>query len=215
MPTQQISGLPSCNIWQQGPGPKTSHSCCAFVQREFVLVKRNSFLYIFRFFLTMFMAVVTATLFLRTQLHPNSLAQGQLYFGVVFFSLIMLMFDGFAEMTFTILRLPGFYKQRGVHALNTNGVGAQCPVWTHHVCGVLSSRCVAALPQLLNNTETKSFTASATQCVLTHLRHIALLPHLCSSAQAVADVTIVPQAILLLQIITSILHGRTSSPPPS
>jgi len=83
------------------------------MQREFVLVKRNSFLYIFRFFLTMFMAVVTATLFLRTQLHPNSLSQGQLYFGVVFFSLIMLMFDGFAEMTFTILRLPGFYKQRG------------------------------------------------------------------------------------------------------
>ena len=86
---------------------------CLLVQREFVLVKRNSFLYIFRFFLTMFMAVVTATLFLRTQLHPNSLSQGQLYFGVVFFSLIMLMFDGFAEMTFTILRLPGFYKQRG------------------------------------------------------------------------------------------------------
>ena len=62
----------------------------------------------------MFMAVVTATLFLRTQLHPDSVGQGQLYFGVVFFSLIMLMFDGFAEMTFTILRLPGFFKQRGI-----------------------------------------------------------------------------------------------------
>ena len=83
------------------------------MQREFLLVKRNAFLYIFRFFLTMFMAVVTATLFLRTQLHPNSVGQAQLYFGVGFFSLIMLMFDGFAEMTFTILRLPGFYKQRG------------------------------------------------------------------------------------------------------
>ena len=85
------------------------------MQREFVLVKRNAFLYIFRFFLTMFMAVVTATLFLRTQLHPDSVGQGQLYFAVVFFSLIMLMFDGFAEMTFTILRLPGFFKQRGAH----------------------------------------------------------------------------------------------------
>lgn len=85
------------------------------MQREFVLVKRNAFLYIFRFFLTMFMAVVTATLFLRTQLHPDSVGQGQLYFSVVFFSLIMLMFDGFAEMTFTILRLPGFFKQRGIH----------------------------------------------------------------------------------------------------
>ena len=84
------------------------------LQREFVLVKRNAFLYIFRFFLTMFMAFVTATLFLRTQLHADSVQQGQLYFAVVFFSLIMLMFDGFAEMTFTILRLQGFYKQRGM-----------------------------------------------------------------------------------------------------
>lgn len=101
-------------------------NCCQFLyvsaylaevmrvmQREFVLVKRNAFLYIFRFFLTMFMAFVTATLFLRTQLHADSVQQGQLYFAVVFFSLIMLMFDGFAEMTFTILRLQGFYKQRG------------------------------------------------------------------------------------------------------
>ena len=79
-----------------------------------MLVKRNAFLYIFRFFLTMFMAFVTATLYLRTQLHADSVAQGQLYFSVVFFSLIMLMFDGFAEMTFTILRLEGFYKQRGM-----------------------------------------------------------------------------------------------------
>jgi len=101
--------LPDCQI----PFAAPLTLFCLLMQREFVLVKRNSFLYIFRFFLTMFMAVVTATLFLRTQLHPNSLSQGQLYFGVVFFSLIMLMFDGFAEMTFTILRLPGFYKQRG------------------------------------------------------------------------------------------------------
>ena len=35
-----------------------------------------------------------ATLFLRTNLHPNSLAAAQQYFSVVFFSLIMLMFDG-------------------------------------------------------------------------------------------------------------------------
>lgn len=104
-----VTSLPHCNIF-------SAAALTLFrllMQREFVLVKRNSFLYIFRFFLTMFMAVTTATLFLRTQLHPNSLSQGQLYFGVVFFSLIMLMFDGFAEMTFTILRLPGFYKQRG------------------------------------------------------------------------------------------------------
>ncbi len=40
---------------------------------------------------TMFMAVVTATLFLRTNLHPTSVSEGNLYFSVLFFSLIMLM----------------------------------------------------------------------------------------------------------------------------
>ena len=37
------------------------------------------------------MAVVTATLFLRTNLHPTSVSEGNLYFSVLFFSLIMLM----------------------------------------------------------------------------------------------------------------------------
>lgn len=107
------------------------------LQRELVLVKRNAFLYIFRFFLTMFMAFVTATLFLRTQLHANSVAQGQLYFSVVFFSLIMLMFDGFAEMTFTILRLDGFYKQRGKCRVVAP---VSCPTTTHGHQGCLASK---------------------------------------------------------------------------
>lgn len=50
----------------------------------------------------MLMAVVTATLFLRTNLHPDSVASGNLYFSVIFFSLISLMFDGFAEETLTV-----------------------------------------------------------------------------------------------------------------
>lgn len=115
---------------------KLHKTTCVFVQREFVLVKRNAFLYIFRFFLTMFMAVVTATLFLRTQLHPDSVGQGQLYFGVIFFSLIMLMFDGFAEMTFTILRLPGFFKQRGEYMKHLVTYAA-----SHQLCVV----CIRAL----------------------------------------------------------------------
>lgn len=56
-----------------------------------MLLSRNLFLYGFRFGCTMFMAFVTATLFLRTNLHPTSVDQGNLYFAVLFFSLIMLM----------------------------------------------------------------------------------------------------------------------------
>jgi hypothetical protein len=50
----------------------------------------------------MFMAVVTATLFLRTNLQPDGIAAANEYFSVIFFSLIMLMFDGFAEETLTV-----------------------------------------------------------------------------------------------------------------
>ena len=53
----------------------------------------------------MLMAVVTATLFLRTNLHPDSVESGNLYFSVIFFSLISLMFDGFAEETLTVSKL--------------------------------------------------------------------------------------------------------------
>ena len=51
-------------------------------------------------------AVVTATLFLRTNLHPKSVGDGQVYFGVIFFSLIMVLFDGFAEETLTVRPQP-------------------------------------------------------------------------------------------------------------
>lgn len=61
------------------------------MQRDIKLLSRNLFLYGFRFFCTMFMAVVTATLFLRTNLHPDNVESGNLYFSVLFFSLIMLM----------------------------------------------------------------------------------------------------------------------------
>lgn len=81
-------------------------------QRELTLARRNIFIYGFRFFVTMTMAVVTATAFLRTEIKPDSPAAGNLYFGVLFFSSIMLLFDGFAEETLTVQRLPGFFKQR-------------------------------------------------------------------------------------------------------
>ena len=61
------------------------------MQRDLTLLSRNLFLYGFRFGCTMFMAFVTATLFLRTNLHPTSVADAELYFAVLFFSLIMLM----------------------------------------------------------------------------------------------------------------------------
>ena len=50
-------------------------------------------------------AIIAATLFLRTHLHPNSIAEGQLYSGFLFFSLLQMFFSGIAEMTFAVSSL--------------------------------------------------------------------------------------------------------------
>ena len=41
-----------------------------------------------------------------------TLEDGNYYLGALFFSLVIIMFNGFAEMSLTILRLPVFFKQR-------------------------------------------------------------------------------------------------------
>ena len=45
---------------------------------------------------------MTATLFLRTNLKPDSINHGQEYVGLIFFSLLTILFDGFAEESLTV-----------------------------------------------------------------------------------------------------------------
>lgn len=52
------------------------------------------------------------TLFLRTELSQDTFAEGNLYMGALFFGVVMLMFNGLAELAMTIAKLPVFYKQR-------------------------------------------------------------------------------------------------------
>ena len=47
-------------------------------------------------------AFIAATLFLRTHVHPDSIANGQLYSGFLFFTLLQMFFSGIAEMTFAV-----------------------------------------------------------------------------------------------------------------
>ncbi|KAL8225145.1 hypothetical protein R6Q57_017702 [Mikania cordata] len=84
----------------------------ACFSREFVLIKRHSFLYIFKTIQVAFVGFVTCTLFIRTRLHPTDMADGTLYLGCLFFALVHMMFNGFAELPLMIFRLPVFYKQR-------------------------------------------------------------------------------------------------------
>ncbi|XP_061343387.1 pleiotropic drug resistance protein 1-like [Gastrolobium bilobum] len=84
----------------------------ACLSREYLLMKRNSFYYIFKLCQIAVMAIVTMTVFLRTEMHHNSVTGGIIYAGALFFGNIVIMFNGFAELAMTVGRLPVFYKQR-------------------------------------------------------------------------------------------------------
>ncbi|KAL7597678.1 hypothetical protein Lser_V15G25189 [Lactuca serriola] len=84
----------------------------ACLDREILLIKRNSFVYLFKLFQLTVMAVITMTMYFRTDMHRHGIEDGGLYVGALFFSVTTLMFNGMAENAMTIAKLPVFYKQR-------------------------------------------------------------------------------------------------------
>ncbi|CAI0420698.1 unnamed protein product [Linum tenue] len=82
--------------------------------REFLLMKRNSFVYIFKLTQILIMALLTMTVFFRTRMHRNTIQDGWIFMGALFFTLITIMFKGMSEIPMTIAKLPVFYKQRNM-----------------------------------------------------------------------------------------------------
>ncbi|KAI5084731.1 hypothetical protein GOP47_0000900 [Adiantum capillus-veneris] len=80
--------------------------------RELLLMRRNSFLYIFKTVQISVVSLITMTVFFRTELHPNNVEDGNLYLGALFFGLVNVMFNGLAEISLSVDRLPVFYKER-------------------------------------------------------------------------------------------------------
>ncbi|KAG2682930.1 hypothetical protein I3760_10G006800 [Carya illinoinensis] len=86
----------------------------ACFSREWLLMKRNSFVYIFKTTQITIMSIIAFTVFLRTEMPVGTVTNGGKFFGALFFSLINVMFNGMAELAMTVFRLPVFYKQRDV-----------------------------------------------------------------------------------------------------
>ncbi|KAF5936342.1 hypothetical protein HYC85_027471 [Camellia sinensis] len=84
----------------------------ALISREYLLMKRNSFVYIFKFTQLIIMAFIAMTIFLRVEMPKKTTADGTVFMGALFYSIMMIMFNGFVELAMTILKLPTFYKQR-------------------------------------------------------------------------------------------------------
>ncbi|XP_020531340.1 ABC transporter G family member 39 isoform X3 [Amborella trichopoda] len=80
--------------------------------REWLLMKRNSFLHIFKMVQISIMALIVMTVFLRTGTKQGSITDGNRYLGALYSGVVVVTFNGMTELTMTILRLPVFYKQR-------------------------------------------------------------------------------------------------------
>ncbi|XP_042485297.1 pleiotropic drug resistance protein 1-like [Macadamia integrifolia] len=95
-----------------GVSKKELLKACIF--RELLLMKRNSFVYIFKMMQLTLMAFITMTVFLRTEIHKDSVTNGGIIMGALFFTLTSIMFNGFSELAMTVMKLPVFYKQRNL-----------------------------------------------------------------------------------------------------
>lgn len=84
----------------------------ACLSREWLLMKRNSFLYVFKTTQITILSLIAMTVFLRTTMHHNTIADGDKFYGALFYSLVNVMFNGMAEISMTIDKLPVFYRHR-------------------------------------------------------------------------------------------------------
>ncbi|XP_022857343.1 pleiotropic drug resistance protein 1-like isoform X2 [Olea europaea var. sylvestris] len=111
VPFDKSKGHPAALTTQKyGLGKKELLKACA--DRELLLMKRNSFVYFFKLFQITVMSLIAMTVFFRTKMHKNDAPDGGIYTGALFFSVVMVMFNGMSELAMTIYKLPVFYKQR-------------------------------------------------------------------------------------------------------
>ncbi|KAG4972536.1 hypothetical protein JHK85_038957 [Glycine max] len=80
--------------------------------KEWLLIKRNAFVYVFKTGQIVIIGIIAATVFFRANMHQRNEADAAVYIGSILFTMIMNMFNGFAELPLTIARLPIFYKHR-------------------------------------------------------------------------------------------------------
>ncbi|PIN08051.1 Pleiotropic drug resistance proteins (PDR1-15), ABC superfamily [Handroanthus impetiginosus] len=79
---------------------------------QMLLLKRNSPVFIFKFIQLLLIIVIMMSVFFRTTMHHNSLEDGGVYLGALYFAIVMILFNGFMEVPMLIAKLPVLYKHR-------------------------------------------------------------------------------------------------------
>ncbi|KAL6524197.1 transcription factor [Orobanche minor] len=96
-----------------GLGKKELLKACT--EREILLMKRNSFVFFFKIFQVTFLSLIAMTVFFRTEMKKNTIGDGGIYTGALFFANVVVMFNGLSELAMTIYKLPVFYKHRDMY----------------------------------------------------------------------------------------------------
>ncbi|KAG9445935.1 hypothetical protein H6P81_012063 [Aristolochia fimbriata] len=84
----------------------------ACLDREWLLMRRNFFVYIFRMNKIGICGFIAMTMFLRTKMPKDSVEDGGILMGALFVSLTTVLFNGLAEVAMSVSKFPVFYKQR-------------------------------------------------------------------------------------------------------
>ncbi|TVU46233.1 hypothetical protein EJB05_05755, partial [Eragrostis curvula] len=82
--------------------------------REALLMKRSTFIYVFKTAQLSVIALVAMSVFFRTRMKTD-LIHANYYMGALFFSIFMIMLNGTPEMSMQVARLPSFYKQKSYY----------------------------------------------------------------------------------------------------
>ena len=102
VPEQTHTSKPTQSVLQERALVKSKFALSAMnmfracMDREVLLVQRNLFLYGFRTVQTIIIAVCVVLTFFHSRMPTNSQSDGGKFFSVLFFSLLIIMFDGCA-----------------------------------------------------------------------------------------------------------------------
>ncbi|GAB2224811.1 hypothetical protein Drorol1_Dr00005588 [Drosera rotundifolia] len=92
-----------------GVGKREMFRAC--FSREWLLMKRTSFIYKVKITQLVMAAVIAMTVFLKTKMKKD-VDGGIIYAGSIFYAVTLFMLFSRAEITWTVVKLPLFYKHR-------------------------------------------------------------------------------------------------------
>ncbi|KAM1490305.1 pleiotropic drug resistance protein 3-like [Malus sylvestris] len=185
----------------------------ACASRELLLMRRNSFIYIFKTSQLILIAFITMTVFLRTRMDLD-VTHGNYYMGSLFFTLTILVVDGIPEMSMTLQRLEVFYKQRDL---------CFYPAWAYAVPATLLKVPVSLVVSLVwtsltyyvigYSPEPQRFFCQFLMLFAVHFTSLSMFRFLASFFQTmVATMTAGSFALLFLMLFSGFVIQKPSMP---